>query len=307
IAYTIYQLNKLKKLNCTLFCVSLHGPNKDISLLSQQDSHIKPIQMDLSKNFKFNQPVDFIMHAACYAQPQKFIENSLATIELNITSTRKLLELAKKYHARFMFFSSAEVYGDIPKDLIPVPETYNGNASTTTPRAVYGESKRLAETLCSIYRRDYNLQAYAVRISHVYGPGISKSDKRVLGDFIRKAMDESKIALMDRGTAIKTFGYVADIIVMLFTILLHGKDLIYNVGGIDSVSIRQLADAVAAYYNIPVIVPEKPAKLLHIGTDPAIVKLDLTKYTKEFNPVAFISLEEGIRRMIDWNREALRT
>ncbi|MBI4004981.1 NAD-dependent epimerase/dehydratase family protein, partial [Candidatus Roizmanbacteria bacterium] len=107
IAYTIYQLNKLKKLNCTLFCVSLHGPNKDISLLSQQDSHIKPIQKDLSKNFKFNQPVDFIMHAACYAQPQKFIENSLATIELNITSTRKLLELAKKYHARFMFFSSA--------------------------------------------------------------------------------------------------------------------------------------------------------------------------------------------------------
>lgn len=303
IAYVIQALNTGMDYNCTLYCVSLHSPNKDIKNLSRLDKNIITIKKDLSKEFKFKHKVDYIIHAACYAQPQKFIERSLETIELNVNTTKKLLELARDNMASFLFFSSAETYGEIPKNLIPVPETYNGNCPIFGPRAVYAESKRLGEVICSVFRRDYAVKTFIARISHVYGPGISSKDKRVLGDFIRKAISDGSITMMDQGTAVKTFGYIADIIKMLFNILLRGEDIVYNVGGVDTASIKELAEEVAHYYKVPVILPKDKSKLLHIGTDPSIVKLDISKYQSEFGEIKFIPLKEGIKRMLEWNNE----
>ena len=42
--------------------------------------YIIPQAVDLSKKFTFNKKVDYIFHAACYAQPQKFITNKFETI-----------------------------------------------------------------------------------------------------------------------------------------------------------------------------------------------------------------------------------
>ncbi|QQG44082.1 MAG: NAD-dependent epimerase/dehydratase family protein [Candidatus Roizmanbacteria bacterium] len=305
IAHIIYSLNKKKGYNTTLYCLSLHSPNQDIKTLSSLDKNIIPIKKDLSKDFNFKHTINYIIHAACYAQPQKFIERSLETIELNVNTTKRLLELARKNNTSFLFFSSAETYGEIPEDKIPVSESYNGNCSVFGPRAVYSESKRLGEVLCSVFRRDYNLMTFIARISHIYGPGISINDKRVLGDFIRKAVRESSITLLDKGTAVKTFGYIADAVKMLLNILIWGKDIVYNVGGKDTVSIRKLAEEVASHYHVAVRLPKDKAKLLHIGTDPQVVKLDISKYTKEFGESNSVSLNSGIKKMLDWNSEQL--
>ena len=305
LVHIIYLANKNNKLNCKIYCADFYRPNRNIKRLLT-DKKIIPIQIDLSKHFTISHKVNYIFHAACYAQPSKFIRDPFSTIQLNVNATERLLELAKKNKARFLFFSSAEVYGEIPKELIPVPETYNGNCSTTSARAIYGESKRLGETICSIYRRNYNVKAYIARISHVYGPGISIKDERVLGDFIRKALVEKKIKLLDEGKAIKTFGYVADVIRMIMLVILKGKDMTYNVGGIDSISIRELAEEVGRYCHVPVIAPKEKSKLKHIGNDPTFVKLDLSKFKKEFNSFSFVPFSVGIAKNIQWNKEEFK-
>ena len=305
IVHLIYLANKNLDLNCKLYCISLHEPNKNINLLLD-DHKIIPLQRDLSKPFSFSYKCNYIFHAAGYAQPSKFIQNPFSTIRLNVAATERLLNLAKENKAKFLFFSSAEVYGEIPKELIPVPEIYNGNCPTTSIRAIYGESKRLGETICSIYRREYNIQAYIARISHVYGPGISINDERVLGNFIRKALKEKKIELLDQGKSIKTFGYVADTIKMLMLIISKGKDMIYNVGGIDSVSIQELAEKVGKYCRVPVILPKEKSKLKHIGNDPPVVKLDLSKFKKEFGSFSFTPFSVGLTRTIEWNKEEFK-
>ncbi len=296
---TVFLLNK-KGFNITLYCMSLHKPIPEIAKIIKQDKHIIPLKRNVAKKIAFSKKVDYIFHAACYAQPQKFIEDGFTTIELNVITTKNLLEIAKKNNARFLYFSSAETYGDIPKEIVPVPETYNGNSSTLGVRAIYGESKRLGETVCAMYRRTYNLHVYIARISHVYGPGITKHDKRVLGEFIRKAQDDRKITLMDQGESIKTFGYIKDAVQMLWKIIIDGKDIVYNVGGVDTISIKELAESVARYYDVPVKIPKKNTRLQHIGTDPAIVKLDLSKFSKEFGAYTPIHLEEGIKRTLDY-------
>ncbi|PIR73457.1 MAG: hypothetical protein COU40_01825 [Candidatus Moranbacteria bacterium CG10_big_fil_rev_8_21_14_0_10_35_21] len=305
LVHLIFLANKNNKLNCKIYCASLHEPNRSIKRLLA-DKKIIPIKLDLSKPFTIPYKIDYIFHAACYAQPSKFINDPLSTVNLNVNATAILLELAKQNKARFIFFSSAEIYGDIPPKLLSVSETYNGNCSTIGARAIYRESKRLGETLCSVYKKEYNVKVYVVRISHVYGPGISVKDERVLGDFIRKALIEKKIKLLDEGKAIKTFGYIADVIRMIMLVMLNGKDMIYNVGGVDSISIRELAEEVGKYCHVPVIVPKKKSKLKHIGNDPVFVKLDLSKFKKEFHSFSFTPFSVGIARNIQWNREEFK-
>jgi len=301
IAHTIYFANKFYNTNCRLYCVSLHGPNRELKCLSD-DKNITFIQADLSEPFEFKEKVDFIFHAACYAQPKKFLADKFKTAYLNIGAVKTLLDLAKENKAKFMFFSSVDVYGDIPKDKLPVKESYNGDLSTLSPRAIYGESKRMGEAICAMYRADHNLKAYVVRISHLYGPGISIEDDRVLGNFIKKAFTDKKIEMLDEGASLKTFGYAADAVYMIFRIILEGKDFVYNVGGQEPFTIKGLAVEVSKNAGgIPVITPLAVSTQQHIGSDYKRVGVDISKFIDEFGAVDFVSFSEGIKRTVEWN------
>jgi dTDP-glucose 4,6-dehydratase/UDP-glucuronate decarboxylase len=303
IANVIYFANKELSLNCRLYCVSLHEPSDAIARLLD-DGRILAIAADISKGLEFDKKIDYIFHAACYGQPKKYLEDKFKTITLNVDAVRSLLELAKSKCAKFMFFSSADVYGDIPAEVMPAPETYSGNILTTSPRAIYGESKRMGETICSIYRRDHDVGARIVRISHVYGPGLSINDERVLGSFIKKAIFEKEIRMMDSGSAVKTFGYISDVISMILKVMLHGTDFVYNVGGEDRVSILRLAEEVAKHCgNIPVKASKKEERVEHIKTDNRLVGLDISKYEKEFGKMKFVEFSDGIKRTVQWNIE----
>lgn len=303
LVHTIYFSNKLHDLNCKVYCVSLHKPNKEIERLLP-DNNIIPIQADLSKQFHFENRVDYIFHAAGYGQVKLWFQDKLKTIAINVDAVRSLLEIARKNKAKFIFLSSAYVYGYIAKDFRPAAETYNGSCSTTAPLAAYSESKRMGETICSIYKNEYNVNAYIVRISHAYGPGISIYDERPLGNFIKKAFLDKEIRLLDEGMSIKTSTYISDIIYMILKVMLEGKDFIYNIGGVEPVSIRTLAEEVAKCCgNVPVIIPRKKAESEHIGIDLGYAGLDISKFIKEFGEVDFVNLSKGIQRTVDWNRE----
>lgn len=296
--------NKHADLGCTMDCVGLGTPHGIFSDLLP-DRNISYIRKDLSKPFRIKKRYDYIIHAAGYAQPAKFLKNPFKTVAINVFATRELLELARRTKARFLFFSSAEIYGEIPQKKLPVKETYNGNCSTQTPRAIYAESKRLGETLCLAYRRDFGVDAKIIRISHVYGPCLSRSDTRVLSDFIQKALHENKIQLLDEGRAVKTYGYIADVMIMIFHVLLHAPDYIYNIGGKDTLSILDLAKKIGSYCNVPVAAPAKNSTLKHIGKDPQFVKLDLTKIRSEMKGFTFTPFFRGLRNTIEWSKSEI--
>ena len=90
---------------------------------------------------------------------------------------------------------------------------------------------------------------------------------------------------------------------MLLLVVSKGKDMVYNVSGISTVSIRELAEEVGRYCRVPVILPKKKSKLKHIRSDPSFVKLDLSKFKKEFKDFSFVPLSTGIARTIQWNKE----
>lgn len=291
--------NRELGLGCRIHAVSLSAPRPIVRSLMRRDKHISYRRADLSRSFRLA-GYDYIFHAAGYAQPARFVSDPGATVAINVGATRALLEASPK--ATFVFFSSAEIYGDIPRHLIPVKEDFNGNCPLHSPRSVYAESKRLGEALCAAYKKSKGVNVKIVRISHVYGPGLPPDDTRVMSEFIRKALTKKKIVLLDRGTSVKTYGYIADIAAMILFAAFESREMVYNVGGKDSVSILELAKKIATYCRADYVVPAQASRLAHIGKDPGIVKLNLAKIRREMKKFTFTPFSEGLSRTIEWQK-----
>ena len=311
--YVIYMLhlaNILKNTGIKIAAVSKNPPAdylQDIFQDAFKDRYsfhsLDLYRQDLDCSEAEETKADYIIHGATYAQPKKFIQNYLETIHLNTTVTEKLLKKAKKDGATLLFLSSSEVYGEPDEKHIPTGEDFPGLCSPVDVRAIYSESKRMGETLCFAYRNFEGVNVKIVRISMTYGPGISLKDERVLAHFLRQALYDKKIVMLDDGRKIRTFCYIADCVLMLLYIMLYGKDFVYNVGGKDSISIRSLAEEICLLTGSTL--SENIASkenMENVKVSPKMVKLDITKVCTEFPLPPFKPFREGLARTIEWNR-----
>lgn len=239
---------------------------------------------------------DFIIHAAGYGQPGKFMEDPIKTIQINTSATLDLFEHLNR-GGSFLFLSSSEVYSGLINP--PFNESQIGNTNTDHPRSSYIEGKRTGETICNEYRR-LGINAKSARVSLAYGPGTKQHDKRVLNSFIEKALMHGKIDMLDRGEAKRTYCYITDAVEILWKILLFGKDNIYNVGGVSRTTIAELAKLIAKETGVSVVFPKNSSDLVGAPDD---VYLDLTKVEQEFGKLKFVSLEQGIKTTINWQKK----
>lgn len=241
--------------------------------------------------------VDYIIHAAGYAQPSLFLKNPAETLHINTATTLMLFEKLSP-NGKFLFVSSSEVYSGLPNP--PYKETDIGTTNTNHPRACYIEGKRCGEAICNAHRAK-GVNVKSARLSLVYGPGTRPHDTRVLNSFIEKALINRKITLLDQGTAKRTYCYVADAAEMIWHILLRGKETLYNAGGFSKTTIGELAQKIGAHFDIPVIFPENSNESL--AGAPEDVSLDMTKVKNEFGKTDYVSLSDGLKKTIEWQKE----
>lgn len=206
---------------------------------------------DICEPLEIDGPVDMIVHAASQASPRFYGVDPIGTALPNVVGTNNLLELARrKKSARFLYFSSSEVYGAFDSRREPISETNFGALDPATTRACYAESKRMGETLCVSYGAQYGVDSVIARPFHTYGPGMRLDDGRVFADFVRDMIEGRDIVLNSDGSAERAFCYLADATQAFFTLLLRGKRLrAYNVGNAEAVvSIRDLATTLVSLY-----------------------------------------------------------
>jgi nucleoside-diphosphate-sugar epimerase len=263
-------------------------------------SRIEFLVGDLT-NFTFLNSIpkaDLIIHAATYGQPGKFMEHPEITIKLNTTVTLHLLENVLNEGGKFLFISTSEVYSGLT--ISPFNEKQIGTTDPLHPRACYIESKRCGETIVNTFRLK-GVHAVSARLSLAYGPGTRMDDKRVLNNFIEKAIKNGEIRLMDRGSALRTYCYVTDAVNMMWQILLKGSEAVYNIGGDSRLSIFELAKLVGSITTVDVITPEEQTNSL--TGSPEDVRLDISRYVAEFGSPTFVDMETGLKRTIEWQKE----
>jgi len=307
--YLIYMLhlaNTVKDMGINIVAVSKSPPGSHLQDIFNDRYTFYSADLNDPRCDCYEPKADYIIHGATYAQPKKFIQNYMDTIHLNTTVTERLLKKAKQDNATLLFLSSSEVYGNPDENHIPTKEDYPGLCSPVDIRAIYSESKRMGETLCFAYRNFENVNAKIARISMTYGPGIGLKDERVLAHFLRQALYEKKIVMLDDGRKIRTFCYIADCVLMLLYIMLYGKEFVYNVGGKDSISIRTLAEEICLITGSTL--SEEIANrenLKDVKVSPEMVKLDISRILSEFDMPSFKPFREGLSRTIEWNKAAI--
>lgn len=271
-----------------------------------RDKHIMNVWGDVTYPLPVREDVNFIIHAAGLASPVYYMQYPLETIESAVTGVKNLLELARKNPKLegFVFFSSSEIYGDPDPKSVPTPENYYGNVSSIGPRACYDESKRLGETICSIYHQKYNIPVKMIRPFNVFGPGMGHNDRRVVPMFAYQALNGQSLPVHGDGHQTRTFCYITDAMIGFLRVLLDGQPgEAYNIGNEkNEISMRNLANMFTELVGDSVQYQTIPYPATYPAGEPQRRCPDLTKANQHLGYVPKVQLREGLGRFIDWAR-----
>ncbi len=260
------------------------------------------IRHDVIRPFRPAEGLHYIIHAAGIASPFYYRKYPLETLEVAVWGTKNMLELAREYQAKILFFSSSEIYGDPDSKYVPTPESYRGNVSPLGPRACYDESKRVGETLCRVYHEYFGIDAKIVRPFNVYGPGMTERDYRVLPNFASRAIGGRPLRVYGSGDQTRTFCYVTDALVGFIKVLVEGTPgEAYNIG-----NEKPEVSVVALVKHIENVLGRK-LELHHVAypdsyppDEPLRRCPDITKARKHLNFQPRVDLQEGLRRFFRW-------
>jgi len=263
------------------------------------------INYDVIEPFDYGGEVDFVIHAAGIASPYYYRAFPLETLDVAITGTRNMLELAKLKGAQFIFFSSSEVYGDPDAKHVPMAESYRGNVSTQGPRACYDESKRAGETLCYIFHTNYGIHTNTIRPFNVYGPGMQENDYRVLPNFASRIQAGLPLKVYGDGRQTRTFCYVTDAIIGSLLVMLRGvPGEAYNIGNpFPELSMLDLVKRIRSIsedqieYNLMEYPDSYP------GDEPMRRCPDIRKAILQLGFEPQIDIDEGLKRFFSWTNE----
>lgn len=107
---------------------------------------------------------DTIVHCGAVSGPMVMADRPMDVWAINVTGTVNLLEAARRHGcARFVLCSTCEVYGEA--------DGVAGETNLPSPANVYAASKVAAEQAMLGYVHGHGLDAAALRLGWIYGPG----------------------------------------------------------------------------------------------------------------------------------------
>jgi UDP-glucuronate decarboxylase len=245
---------------------------------------------------------DRIYNLACPGSPPRYQQNPVATARTNFIGVDNLLQLAATCGARFFQASTSEIYGD--PQIHPQPEHYLGNVNPIGPRACYDEGKRIGETLCFDYHRQYNVKIKVARIFNTYGPRMNAEDGRVVSNFIVRALSNKPIEIYGNGEQTRSFCYVSDLIDGFIRLMESPEEVLgpVNLGNPGEFTIGELA-------RIIIEMTASRSKIVYCELpkdDPWKRRPDISQAKKVLDWRPTIDLREGLLRTIAYFEDQLR-
>lgn len=222
-------------------------------------------------------------------------------LRTNIIGALNLSKACAEKNVRLINFSTSEVYGDSFDWGIPMHETATLDALSTSN--LYALSKLMAEGVVKHYVANYKLQAITVRPFMIYGEGETPNPYRsALTNFVWAALN-NKPFKVHKGTS-RSWCHVSDFCTGLSLLLdyWNGEYEAFNIGSEEYHSMERTAQMVceatdASESLIQLIdYPDKLGSKIKVASIEKIKRLG-------YQPK--VSLQEGIKRVRDWQRSSL--
>jgi dTDP-glucose 4,6-dehydratase len=255
---------------------------------------------------------DAVMHLAAESHVDRSIDGPKDFIETNVTGTFVMLEAARKHFAglpaarkarfRFHHVSTDEVFGSLGADGLFTETT------AYAPNSPYSASKASSDLLVRAWHHTYRLPVVISNCSNNYGP--YQFPEKLIPVVILAAREGRPIPVYGAGTNIRDWLFVEDHARALLAIIERGTPgESYNVGGnnearnIDLVRLlcRTLDELLpqardSAHEELIAFVSDRPGHDLRYA-------IDASKIARDLGWRPSVTLEEGMRRTVEWYLE----
>jgi len=307
LAEMITFINDMYNFNTHLFLLSTRA-----SLFRESAPHvafrkdITLIDRDVRNLTDISKEVSWIIHAAASPDSRVHASDPLRTIEVIVDGTDSVLEYATRLPEikKILNISSGQIYGSQPWELKGIPENFIGGLDCSALNSAYPESKRIAETICSVYRNQQRLPIVNARPFAFIGPYQGLDRPWAINNFIRDGMLGGPIRILGDGQTVRSYMYPSDMAWWILNILVHGAvGMNYNVGSPEAITLNELAEKIAGQ------VPKPPKIIRGISDDKSlrssrfVPNVDLAK--SSLGLTITTDLDTAIKRTILWNQLAM--
>jgi dTDP-glucose 4,6-dehydratase len=217
----------------------------------------------------------------------------------NVVGTKNVIRLQEKLGFKLVHFSSSEVYGDWPEIMVEtVMDQYEIKQMND-----YAMTKWVNEMQVRNSAEQFGTESVVVRIFNTYGPGEYYSPYRSVNCRFMYCALMGLPWVVYRGYG-RTSTYVDDTVRALAAISerFH-PGAVYNIGGDAYHSIEELSEAVLRATGAdPKLVEYRDSEVLTTR----IKRVDVSKAMRDLGLEATVSLDEGVRRTVEWMRDAYR-
>ena len=259
----------------------------------------KPVDLENDpslQKFKIQfQGIQRIYHLACPMSPKDFYKNRIANLLAHSYGVKNVLDLARKYSAKMLHFSSAVVYGPRREENEKIKENDIGEVDFLSQRSSYDEGKRFAETMVGNYSEHYNLDAKVARLFRIYGPRMKLNDQQMLPDFINSALENEDVVIYGDENFASSFCYVSDVVDFCTKVMETDKQGPYNVGSDVDVNVADLAGKIIKKLG-------SKSEIKHEKEQVFMSQLclpDISKAVNELGWMPIVTLDKGLDKTIE--------
>ncbi|NDA62743.1 MAG: NAD-dependent epimerase/dehydratase family protein [Chitinophagia bacterium] len=193
---------------------------------------------------------DLVIHLAAAVGVKTILSKPIESITTNFLGSEIILTACAKFDKRILIASTSEIYG---KNLTQ-PLSEEDDRVVGPPQILrwsYADAKALEESLAHALYLSKQLKVTTVRFFNTVGPRQSSKYGMVLPNFIEKAREDLPLIIHGDGSQTRVFCHVNDAIEAVTKLLESNAAIgeVYNIGGVEEISILNLAHKVKKILN----------------------------------------------------------
>jgi nucleoside-diphosphate-sugar epimerase len=241
---------------------------------------------------------DTVFHLAAIPSVPRSITDPVPSHEVNIDGTFNVLRASAEGKVRkVVYAASSSAYGDT--DVLPKVETMPPN-----PKSPYAAQKLMGEYYCSVFSSCFGLDATSLRFFNVYGPRQDPNSpySGVLSIFMRCLLDRRPPTMHGHGEQTRDFTYVEDVVSLVIKASRAPgtAGMVYNAGNGGRYSLNQIWSILQKFEGVDIPARYGPTRAGDVRDSQA----DITAAVRELGHAPRFTIEEGLRRTLDWYRGA---
>jgi len=274
------------------------GKEDNLAEVRSKISFIKGSITDLEAVRKAMQSADYVIHLAARTSVPRSVKDPIDTNKINVEGTLNVLVAARDAKVkRVVFAASSSAYGETPT--LPKVETMQPE-----PISPYGVAKYAGELYAQMFGRVYGLENVSLRYFNIFGPRQDPDSpySGVLAKFCTAFLEKTQPLVFGDGEQSRDFTFVENAVAanLLACEAPNASGKVFNVGTGTRVTLNQTLALLANLTgNQPEIKYEPPR-----DGDIRDSQADITQARAILNYEPLVNFEEGLRRTVEWYREA---